>query len=114
MYPVIEDERGQTWRQVQLRVGPKIPYDYSSVTWRVVAWAPPHDDVNVWDMRVTGHTGPFTRLQPLGIDLGPHRAFVRGEMPAAVYADWLEENLPGFEPMGLSLLRGWKIGRAHV
>ena len=106
MYPVIEDERGRNWRQVQLRLGPKIPYDYSSVTWRVVAWWEPCGDVQVFNFSRSFHCDLY-ELHPLCIDLAPHRAFVRGEMPASVYADWLEENLEDFPAMGLSLLRGW-------
>lgn len=41
------------------------------------------------------------------IDLAPHRAFIAGDMPAAVYADWLEEIGVEVPRPAADLLRGW-------
>lgn len=110
MYPKIEDRRstkGWGWRQVQLRVGPPVPYDFSGVTWRVVTWGVPYQDTTVFNVMKGRLNGADQfKLATLGLDLGPHEAFCRGDMPAAVYADWLEENVPDFPAAGLSLLRG--------
>lgn len=44
---------------------------------------------------------------PAGTDLGPHESFCRGEMPAAVYADWLAEQGVPLPAAVYDLLRGW-------
>lgn len=41
------------------------------------------------------------------VDLAPHRAFCRGDMPAEVYADWLEELKVPLSPQWYVTLRGW-------
>lgn len=109
MYPVTEDRHGGTehrWRLVQLRVGPAEPYEHSGVTWRVVGWARKYNDVAFF--RVGEPEGRVVfKLKDMGLDLSAHLAFCRGDMPAAVYADWLEENVRDFPAVGLALLRGW-------
>lgn len=41
------------------------------------------------------------------VDLSPHRAFIAGDMPAAVYADWLDEIGIDVPRPASDLLRGW-------
>lgn len=40
-------------------------------------------------------------------DLGPHKSFCRGELPDAVYADYLEEQGVPLPPTLFDILRGW-------
>lgn len=110
MNPVIEDKLGgieYRWRQVQLRTGDPLPYDYSGVTWRVVAWASKYDDVTVFKVLDADRTRRSFKLITLGLDLAAHTAFCRGDMPGPVWADWVEENIKDFPAVGLALLRGW-------
>lgn len=41
------------------------------------------------------------------VDLAPHRAFIAGDMPAPVYADWLDEIGLEIPREASDLLRGW-------
>ena len=47
------------------------------------------------------HFGPDT------CDTGPHKSFCRGELPAPVYADYLEERGVPLPPALFDILRGW-------
>ena len=114
MYPVIEDVGGGrlgTWRQVQLRVGPPDPWEFSGVAWRIVAWD--HSLHSLSCFRVPNVFRPKNpvkdtwHLDQMGLDLATHAAFCRGDMPGPVYADWIEENVRDFPAVGLALLRGW-------
>ena len=115
MYPLTEDEVSgyapHPRRQVRLRVGPAEPWPLSGVTWQVAGWVwdfPDYYAATVW-VTLLGRPerGGLFSLKDMGLDPSPHLAFCRGDMPAAVYADWLEENVRDFPAVGLALLRGW-------
>lgn len=48
-------------------------------------------------------------LGPARLDLAPHDAFCRGELPAPVYADWLQENGVDLPDAAYEVLR-WTVG----
>lgn len=45
------------------------------------------------------------RFDPTATDCGPLEAYCRGDMPAHVFSDWVEENAPDFPAEGLAILR---------
>jgi len=47
-------------------------------------------------------------FDPLKLDLAPHHAFVFGDMPPEIYADWLEENGIDLPTEAFSILR-WRV-----
>ena len=91
------------WRKVQevhYRDGAS---DY--VGWQVVCWNDKRPCLIAFkelSYANTRYRHEFTRPSP-----AEHVAFVAGDMPAPVYADWLEENVPDVPADALRVLRGW-------
>lgn len=68
----------------------------------VVVWDDDFHEVQLWDRSCVSWRH---RFDPTATDCGPLEAYCRGDMPAHVFADWVEENAPDFPAEGLAILR---------
>jgi hypothetical protein len=80
---------GQRWRVVK------------GVVWKLAAW----EDGSIYHVKSSKFNR--TTIDSARHDMAVHRSFCRGEMPAPVYADWLEENGIPVSRDVLDMLRGW-------